>query len=93
MGKELYPCLWENQGLKEGDDCPQVVQPDRSTASLPRHMLEQLRSCVPLNDCTRKAHESGFLILGLQEGWGTAPKSLMLWRGALGCVLGSPDDL
>lgn len=73
------------------------MQPGRSTASLPRHMLEQLRSCVPLNDrvltSARKAHESGFLILGLREGWGTAPESLMLWRGALGCVLGAPDDL
>lgn len=45
---------------------PTVMQPGRSTASVPRHTLEQLRTCVPLNDCaltsTRKSCESGFLI-------------------------------
>lgn len=98
MGKEFYLCLAgeKSRALKR---VVTVLQSCRQAGAQPASpdTLEQLRSRVPLDDrvltSPRKAQESGFLILGLQEGWGTGPESLMLWRGALGCVLGALDDL
>lgn len=55
-------------------------------ASVPRHTLDQLQSCVPLYCCaltsTRKSCDSGILIQALQEG-----AQLLVCGGDLECAL------